>query len=133
MPSVDSVVERRRAVEELRQSEERYPALGRNRTRVRDDYARSGPAWNASTRAGRQEEADQAARLIVEANERMDQLLDDLLAYTQLNLDEECDAGGGSQSCDRRDRGHLETAIEGSGAVITYDLLPKVQGREAGF
>jgi hypothetical protein len=29
--------------------------------------------------------------------------------------------------------GNLETAIEGSGAVITYDLLPKVQGRDAGF
>jgi len=87
-----------------------------------------------ATRAGRREEADRAAQLIVEANDRMGQLLEDLLAYTQLNLDVE----SAEQVVDlnvvmAETIGNLETTIEGCGALVTYDVLPKVRARDAYF
>jgi two-component system CheB/CheR fusion protein len=87
-----------------------------------------------ATRAGRREEADRAAQLIVEANDRMGQLLEDLLAYTQLSPD----VGSADQVVDlnvvmAETIGNLETTIEGCGALVTHDVLPKVRGRDAYF
>ena len=79
-------------------------------------------------------EAEQAANFIVEANRRMDRLLNDLLSYTQLNFDSEIvtelvDLNLVLQTVQE----NLKTSIEESDATVFPAELPVVRGREVYF
>jgi PAS domain S-box-containing protein len=84
-----------------------------------------------ASRKGRTEEAELALKFIVEANERMDRLLNDLLSYTQLNLD----AGDFAERVDlnavlRQVIENLKTTMDENHAAVTYGDLPAIRGRE---
>ena len=87
-----------------------------------------------ATNDGRVNDADKAVRIIVDGIDRMNQLLSDLLAYTQLGLGDQ-DAG---EPVDlNRPVGkaieNLKTMIEYSGAAVSHDPLPVARGRETYF
>lgn len=88
-----------------------------------------------ATQQGRQREAEMSVRFIVEGTQRMRQLLDDLLVYTQLNIDDKDDPP------ERVDLSaiveqilrNLNTIVQQSRAVVTHASLPVVRGREVQF
>jgi len=87
-----------------------------------------------ATREGREQDAQMAVGVIVETNGKMGRLLDDLLMYTQLNVDEERhDQRVDLNLVVEETLANLKTIVEESGAQVTYQGLPAVRGRETYF
>lgn len=87
-----------------------------------------------ATAHGREKDAEKAARFILEGTQRMEQLLADLLAYTQLTVEEEeisefVDLNGVVE----KTLDNLKTQIDQSEARITSAALPIVRGRESHY
>ena len=87
------------------------------------------------TRAGRPHEADVAVQFIAEGTERINHLLDDLLAYTQLSADskDQPETRIDLNSVVEATLRNLDAIVRQSGATVTHQLLPVVTGREAHF
>jgi two-component system CheB/CheR fusion protein len=87
-----------------------------------------------ASRAGRVDDAERAAQFVVQGNERMGQLLNDLLTYTQLNVDEhDFEERVDLNLVIGKTLENLKTKIEENNAFVTHDVLPAVHGRELYF
>jgi PAS domain S-box-containing protein len=80
---------------------------------------------------GSEADAQTSIKFIVEGVQRMERLLNDLLAYSQAGGSEESPALVDANEALKRALEHLKTAIAESGAVVTSGRLPSIHCREA--
>jgi len=83
-------------------------------------------AFNAGSKA----DAQTSTRYIVEGVQRMEMLLNDLLAYSQAGAEESPVSVDMNQAL-KHALDNLKAAITESGAVVTNDHLPSVSGHDA--
>jgi two-component system CheB/CheR fusion protein len=87
-------------------------------------------AWSA----GRQQDAEEALRFMVSSIDRMDHLLEDLLAYSRLNAeDPDPPEPVDLNLALKKTLANLNTMIEQTAARITCDPLPVVSGHETHY
>jgi two-component system CheB/CheR fusion protein len=87
-----------------------------------------------ATQAGKKEDMERAAQFIIQGNDRMEQLLNSLLAYTRLSIaEDEPNERVDLNLALERALENLATGIQNNGAVVTHDALPAVDGHESFF
>jgi signal transduction histidine kinase len=128
--------EQRRANQELAQTNRDLKAFAFAASHDLREPLRTISAYSQilleAARAGRDSDADLAARFISEGTRRMGRLLDDLRIYTSLNLD---DPEQGSETVNlnttvQQTIENLGAIIAETHAVVTYRDLPAVRGRQ---
>ena len=81
-------------------------------------------------KAGSEDDAETSIKYIVEGVQRMEMLLNDLLAYSQAGGSQESTALVDTNGSLKRALENLKAAITETGAVITSDYLPSVVARD---
>jgi signal transduction histidine kinase len=128
--------EQRRANQELAQTNRDLKAFAFAASHDLREPLRTISAYSQilleAARAGRDSEADLAARFIAEGTRRMGQLLDDLRIYTSLNLDapEQGSETVNLNTTVQQTIENLGAIIAETHAVVTYRDLPAVRGRQ---
>ncbi len=87
-----------------------------------------------ATREGRDAEASMCVNVISEGTERMRELLDDLLSYTQINVDGQATLRlVNLDEVMQKTVENLKVSIAESGALVSADRLPSILGHEVHF
>ena len=77
------------------------------------------------------EKADEYIDYVVDDVKRMQMLINDLLEYSRVSTTEKVFSTANCSVVLEQALNNLRSAIEESGAEVTYDLLPAVMGDEA--